>query len=87
MSLIILIITGAIIGLIANMIVQTESRYGLLADIIIGIVGSILGKLIFFNLLGIGSAAAAGTLTWLGILWGVIGAVILIYIIRLFRWY
>ena len=87
MSLIILIITGAIIGLIANMIVRTESRYGLLADIIIGIVGSILGKLIFFNLLGIGSAAAAGTLTWLGILWGVIGAVILIYIIRLFRWY
>jgi uncharacterized membrane protein YeaQ/YmgE (transglycosylase-associated protein family) len=87
MSWIILIIVGGIIGYIASLIAKTNARQGWLADIIIGIVGALLGKWIFADLLGIGSAAAAGTLTFAGILWGIVGAVILILILRALRLY
>lgn len=87
MSWIIIIIVGAIVGLLANLIVRPVYEHGLIADIIIGIVGSFLGRLIFFNWLGIGSAAAAGTFSFWGILWGIIGAVILIAILRLLKVY
>ena len=87
MSWIILIIVGAVIGLLANLIVKTEAPYGLLADIIIGIVGSILGRLVFYDWLHIGTAAAAGSLSFYGILWGVIGSIILILILRWARLY
>ncbi len=87
MSWIILIIVGGIIGYIASLIAKTNARQGWLADIIIGIVGALLGKWIFADLLGIGSAASAGTLTVAGILWGILGAVILILILRALRIY
>ena len=87
MSWLILIITGAVIGFLASLISKTGYRYGLLADIVIGIIGALLGRLIFFDLLGIGSAAAAGSFSFYGILWGVIGALIVIAIIRLVKAY
>ena len=85
MGWIIAIIVGAIIGWIASAIMKTEG--GLIWDIIIGIVGSILGRWIFGGLLGFDSAYAAGGFSFMGILWGVIGAVILIIILRALRLY
>lgn len=82
---IVLILVGALIGWIASLIMKSDSRQGTFANILIGVFGSILGKLIFADLLGIGGAAAAGTLSFMGILWGVIGAVILIAILRAFK--
>ena len=85
MSWIILIIVGAIIGWLASLIMKTDAEQGLLWNVIIGIVGSLLGKWIFADLLGIGSAAAAGSLTLAGVLWGIAGAVILILILKALR--
>lgn len=85
MSWIIAIIVGGIIGWLASLIMATDREQGLLLNVIVGIVGAILGKWVFADLLGIGSAAAAGTFSFMGILWGVIGAVILIGILKLLR--
>ena len=85
MSWIILIIVGAIIGWLASLIMKTDAEQGLLWNVIIGIVGSLLGKWIFADLLGIGSAAAAGSLTLAGVLWGIAGAVISILILKALR--
>lgn len=85
MSWIIAIIVGGIIGWLASLIMTTDKEQGLLLNIIVGILGAILGKWVFADLLGIGSAAAAGTLSFMGILWGVLGAIILIAILKLFR--
>ena len=87
MSILILIIVGAIIGYLATLIVAPARRTGWLYDIIIGIVGALLGKWIFYDWLGIGSAGMAGTLTLAGILWGILGAIILILILRALRLY
>ena len=59
MSWIAAIIVGAIIGLIAE---KYESDMGLLMNIIIGIIGSSLGRWLFGDILGIGSAYAPAAL-------------------------
>lgn len=78
MSWIIAIVVGALIGWIASQIMNTDEQQGALANIVIGIVGSLLGNWLFGGVLGIGSAGAAGTLSFWGLVWGVVGAVILI---------
>lgn len=85
MSWLIAIIVGGIIGWIASMVMNTDSQQGILANILIGIVGSVLGRWLFGSLLGIGGATAAGSLSLWGIIWGIIGAIILIAILRAFR--
>lgn len=85
MGWIITIIVGGIIGWLASLIMGTDYEQGPLWNIIIGIIGSLLGKWIFSDLLGIGRASVAGTFSIWGVIWGIIGAVILIAILRLLR--
>jgi len=82
MGWIILILVGALIGWIASRLMGTDAQQGPLANIAIGIIGSILGSWLFGSVLGIGSAGAAGTLSLWGVIWGVIGAVVLIAILK-----
>ena len=85
MTWIIVIIVGAIIGWLASLLMHTDAQQGLIWNIVIGIVGALLGEWIFGTLLNIGSAAAAGSFSFYGILWGVLGAVILIAILKAVR--
>jgi uncharacterized membrane protein YeaQ/YmgE (transglycosylase-associated protein family) len=75
MDLIIALIVGGIIGWLASIIMKTNAQMGLLANIIIGIVGSLLG----YWLAGVLGIATAGVLRWV---MGVIGAVVLIGILK-----
>lgn len=83
MGWIITIVVGGIIGWLASLVMGTDMEQGLLVNIIIGIIGSLLGKWIFFDVLGIGGAIVAGSFSIWGVIWGVIGAVILIAILKL----
>ncbi len=83
MSWIILIIVGALIGWVASLVMKTDSEQGTIANILIGIVGAALGRWLLSDVLGIGGAAAAGQFSLAGIIWGVIGAVLLIGLLRL----
>lgn len=85
MGWIITIIVGGIIGWLASLIMRTDEEQNLLVNILIGIIGSLLGKWIFSDILGIGGAAIAGTFSFWGIIWGIIGSVILIAILKLLR--
>lgn len=82
MGWIVAILVGALIGWLASMVMKTDANQGALANIVIGIVGSALGRWLFSDVLGIGGAVAAGTFSVLGLLWGVLGAVLLIAILR-----
>ena len=66
------IVLGALIGWIASMIMKTNASMGALANIIAGIVGSAIGGFLF------GSHGLVGQ-----IIVGVIGACILIGIVKL----
>lgn len=82
MGWIIYILVGALIGWLAGLVMNTDEQQGALANIIIGIIGSLLGSWLFGTVLGIGGASVAGTLSLWGIIWGVIGAVVLIAILK-----
>lgn len=85
MGWIIAILVGALIGWLASLVMGTDARQGALANIVIGIVGSALGRWLFGDVLHIGGAVAAGSFSLLGLLWGVLGAVVLIFILRALR--
>jgi uncharacterized membrane protein YeaQ/YmgE (transglycosylase-associated protein family) len=76
MGLIIIIIIGGIIGWLAGVIMKVESQMGIIANIIVGIVGSGLGHF----LAGAIGLEAYGTPARLVV--GVAGAVLLIVILR-----
>ena len=76
MGFIITIIVGGFIGWLAGLIMKTGSQMGILANIIIGIVGSALGH----YLAGVIGLAAYGAVARLAV--GVGGAVLLIGILR-----
>lgn len=85
MDFIVTLLVGALIGWLASIIMKTDAEQGALMNIIVGVVGAFLGRLVFSDLLGIGSAATAGSFSLGGILWGVVGAVILLGAMRMFR--
>ncbi len=78
-SLIIFLLVGAVAGWLAGMIVKGYG-YGLLGNIAVGIVGAFIAGLVFPQLgLGIGSGIVAA------IIHATIGAVILLFLIRLIK--
>jgi uncharacterized membrane protein YeaQ/YmgE (transglycosylase-associated protein family) len=76
MGLLISIIIGGIIGWRASLIMKTDAQMGILANIVVGIVGSALGHF----LAGAIGLAAYGTVARLIV--SVVGAVLLIVILR-----
>ena len=76
MGLIITIIIGGIIGWVASLIMKVESQMGIIANIIVGIVGSGLGHF----LAGVMGLEAYGPIARVAV--GVGGAVLLIVILR-----
>lgn len=85
MGWIILILVGALIGWIASRLMGTDEQQGALANIVIGIIGSVLGSWLFGSVLGIGGAGVAGTFSIWGIIWGVVGAALLIGILKVLK--
>ena len=77
------IIVGALIGWIAEKVMKSDM--GLLMNIIIGIIGSSLGRWLFGSILGFDSAYMAGSFSFSGLLFGVLGAAVLIWILRFFK--
>jgi uncharacterized membrane protein YeaQ/YmgE (transglycosylase-associated protein family) len=80
MAIIIWLVIGGIVGWIASMLMRRDAQQGILLNIIVGIVGAFIGGLIFRRgdineaPLDIGS-----------ILVSLVGAVILLAIVNLFR--
>ena len=82
LGILVTILVGAVIGWLASLIMRTNAQQGAVLNIIIGIVGAWLGRWLFGNVLHIGGAFVAGSLSLYGILWGVVGAIVLIFILK-----
>jgi uncharacterized membrane protein YeaQ/YmgE (transglycosylase-associated protein family) len=83
-NFIIWIVMGAIIGWLASMIMRRNAQQGLLLDIIVGIVGSFIGGWLA-RLLGVATDADLNTFNITSLLFALLGAIILLAIINLFR--
>ena len=76
MGLLLSLIIGGIIGWLASLIMKTDAQMGIIANIVVGIVGSALGHFLA-GVIGMAAFGAAARL----IVW-VVGAVLLIVILR-----
>ncbi|OFW59474.1 MAG: hypothetical protein A2V52_04960 [Actinobacteria bacterium RBG_19FT_COMBO_54_7] len=74
------IIIGGIAGWLATLVTGTNARFGWIANIIIGIVGAFIGGLIF----GYARGEKVFTFSIWSLLVAFVGAVILLFILRLF---
>jgi uncharacterized membrane protein YeaQ/YmgE (transglycosylase-associated protein family) len=78
------IIVGALLGWLASIIMKTNSRQGLIADIIVGIVGAFVGGYFLSPLFNI-STINEGDYSLPALLVSLGGAIILLAISKLFR--
>jgi uncharacterized membrane protein YeaQ/YmgE (transglycosylase-associated protein family) len=76
MNLIISLIIGGIVGWLASIVMKTNAQMGIIANIIVGIVGSVLGFWLA-GVLGLGASGAVAQ--WLV---SIVGAAILIFILK-----
>ena len=83
-NFIIWIIAGALIGWAASVIMRTNNRQGLIADIIVGIVGAFVGGYFLSPLFKVGTINQ-GDFSIPALLVSLGGAVILLAISKLFR--
>lgn len=79
MNILLLLIFGALVGWIASLVMGTSQRQGLIMDIILGIVGSIVGGWLMSLF---GEQGVTGFDLY-SLVVGVIGAIILIYLGRM----
>jgi len=77
MNIIVTLIIGGVIGWLASLVMKTNAQMGILANIVVGIIGSFLG----FWIAGLLGVAATDTIVrWIV---AIVGAVILIAILKL----
>ena len=84
MNILIWLVVGGVIGWIASLIVGTDAQQGVLLNVIVGIVGALLGGWLISPLIGIGTInQGAFSLPALGE--SLAGAVVLLVIVNLVR--
>ena len=79
MGIIIWLVVGGIVGWLASMLMRTDAQQGILMNIVVGIVGAFLGGLIFNR------GDINDTISLTSFLVSLVGAVILLGVINLFR--
>jgi uncharacterized membrane protein YeaQ/YmgE (transglycosylase-associated protein family) len=84
MNLIIWLIVGGLIGWVASMLMHTDGQQGIILNVIVGIVGALLAGFVLSPLFGTGTINQ-GDFSLSGLLVSLVGAVILLAIVNLFR--
>ena len=85
MGLILALIIGGIIGWLASIVMRTDAQQGILLNIVVGIVGSLIGSFLLGPMLGADGNILNAPLDGGTLLAAFIGAVILLAVVNLFR--
>ncbi|QAY78852.1 GlsB/YeaQ/YmgE family stress response membrane protein [Sphingosinicella sp. BN140058] len=84
MGIILLLVVGGLIGWVASLIMRTDGQQGIILNVVVGIVGALLAGFIVTPLIG-GAPITSGELSIQSVLVSLIGAVVLLAIVNLFR--
>lgn len=83
MGIIIWLIMGGLVGWIASLIMGTDGQQGIILNVVVGIVGALIGGWLIGPLLGAGSINEG--ISIMSLVVSLIGAVILLGILSLFN--
>ncbi|WP_297186981.1 GlsB/YeaQ/YmgE family stress response membrane protein [uncultured Porticoccus sp.] len=83
MGIIIWLVMGGLVGWIASMIMGTDARQGIILNVVVGIVGALIGGWLIGPLLGAGSINEG--ITVMSFIVSLIGAVILLAVLKLIQ--
>jgi uncharacterized membrane protein YeaQ/YmgE (transglycosylase-associated protein family) len=83
-NLILILIVGGLIGWLASIVMRTNAQQGVLLNVVVGIVGALLAGFLLAPLLGTGTITQ-GNFSLPALLVSLLGAVILLAIVNLFR--
>lgn len=83
MGIIIWLIVGGIVGWLASMIMRTDGQQGIILNIVVGIVGAVIGGWLIGPMIGAGSINDGFSVK--SFIVSLIGAIILLAIINLIR--
>lgn len=83
MGIIIWLIMGGVVGWIASMIMGTNAQQGIILNVVVGIVGALIGGWLIGPMLGAGSINEG--ITIMSFIVSLIGAVILLAIVNMFQ--
>ena len=81
MGWIIALIVGGVAGWLASMVMNRDASMGIFWNIVVGIIGSVLGNLIAGPLLGVSGSVQEFSLQ--GLIIAIVGAVVLLGIVNL----
>lgn len=84
MNFIIWLVVGGVIGWLASIIMKTDAQQGVILNVVVGIVGSMLGGWLISPLVGAGSVNQ-GDFSIGGLIVSLVGAIILLAVVNLFR--
>jgi uncharacterized membrane protein YeaQ/YmgE (transglycosylase-associated protein family) len=83
MGILVWLIVGGVVGWLASIIMRTDAQQGILLNVVVGIVGALLAGFVVSPLLGIGTINEGISIATFLI--SLVGAVILLAIVNLFR--
>lgn len=81
MSFLIYIIFGGLVGWVASLIMKTDGSQGIILNIVVGIVGAVLGSWIMSSF----GEAGVTSFNLYSFIVALIGAVVLLAVVRFFR--
>ena len=79
MGFILWLIIGGIVGWLASIVMKTNAQQGILANVVVGIIGAFLGGLL------LGGSINTGMISLRSILVSLLGAILLLALINLIR--
>ena len=84
MNLVIWLVVGGVLGWLASMVMRTDGQQGIVLNVVVGIVGALLGGWLIGPLVGAGTINQ-GNFSLMGLAVSFAGALVLLAIINLFR--
>ncbi|WP_235263344.1 GlsB/YeaQ/YmgE family stress response membrane protein [Nitrincola sp. A-D6] len=83
MGIVIWLVMGGLVGWIASMIMGTNAQQGIILNVVVGIVGALIGGWLIGPMLGAGSINEG--ITIMSFIVSLIGAIILLALVNLFQ--
>ena len=84
MNFIIWLVIGGVIGWLASIVMKTDGQQGIFLNVVVGIIGAILGGWLISPLVGVGTINQ-DNFSLPALLVSFVGAIILLAIVRLIR--